>query len=1227
MAVYKSNSVTFIDQTDSRKLEVYIKSNFPTMQIYNGNSGAHTPDWTQDGGLALAADVYLDSQKISAPYSGVTFKWYRNTEVSGSEISKTNQLNISTNELDSYPIVTYICAISYQNINAMSRITFSRVDTGMNGENGTSVQIKGTATSVEKIQDTDYYTITYDGSDVSSAQLNDSYMYEGDLYVCIDSKDGVDYFVNVGRIQGPKGEDARNIILTGNSQVFKVSKTNVCTPSTISVIATQINTGVVGFSYSVNGGQSFTNTAPMGVVRDGNIITVSGSILTSNSLSIKASDGVYSDVFTIYKAYDGSDGSDGQHSSVALLTNENISLAADTSGKVSTTSFTTNVVAYTGMTKVTPRIGTITNLPSGMTVGQPVEVSGEQVLTFSIADNSTLGAATSNCGTIIIPIIEPINTNLQLNWSKINAGTPGVGVKSSTVTYGVSDSSSTKPTDWQSTTPSVEDGRYLWARTIIDYTDDTIADTVTYTYTKQGTKGDTGESGTSVTVSSVQYQEGTSATTPPAGVWSNTVVSVAEGKYLWTKTTFSDNNVAYGVAKQGSSGVSASIVDITPSALYFKSTTGANGTFDPQYIYLYPRFQNATYSNWQYSVDGGVTWTTVVGANGLTIGTYNSVANSLRIDRTSTLYTSSITSISFKCNSTVSSVYDIVSIAKIYDVVDLQIGGSNLLRGTGDFVIDSTRVNGWNNLTNYIIEHDEDGFAVAIQETVDATNNLHKGIYSSVVKVAQGDKFTVSFWMKVSDISLWDSWVPVILELYNKSLVRVAWKDCQLSTCSIYPSVLKSDVWTYCTLSFEVNNQFSFAENKTWNDVVYFGIRLDLAKNGKIYFKKAQVERGNKATDWAPAPEDIVEESSNVNAILSNEAHFFEATAGGIPTNANITIDVIGYKGSVRSVTTVGTITGTPSAGMTVTITDNGTTNTKLTVSVTQSLTSDVADYGVLNIPITVNGHTINKIFSWTKAKAGDAGSPGDDAVTFQVYSNNGYTLSTSTPNISLQTFAYIGDVEIKAGATYQWYRNNDTDWVAISGATNDNLTVSKDDVSFSNNYMCKMYFGSAEYVGVVTIEDKSDEHKVFASKPSNYFAGDLWVVGTDYIPSGFIVGSMLRAKNNNATYADSDWELATRYDEEIDALKEKVAKQEQNVYLNTENGLRVGDATIQNNVLSIGSVEATTVNAQSANIESPLTVTGRYSGSTMLQAPTINLGNFKLVIESNGSFSIIANT
>ena len=69
-----------------------------------------------------------------------------------------------------------------------------------------------------------------------------------------------------------------------------------------------------------------------------------------------------------------------------------------------------------------------------------------------------------------------------------------------------------------------------------------------------GPKGPTGGHGTSVAVSSTQYQAGSSNTTIPTGTWNNNIVSAPAGQYLWTKITFSDGKIAYTVARQGTNG-------------------------------------------------------------------------------------------------------------------------------------------------------------------------------------------------------------------------------------------------------------------------------------------------------------------------------------------------------------------------------------------------------------------------------------------------------------------------------------------------------------------------------------------------------------------------------------------------------------------------------------------------------------------------------------------------
>lgn len=962
-----SSNVTFMDVTDDRKLDIYISSNHPTTQLYNSNTKVYTPNWSTTN-LQLNAEVYLDSEDVTTK-AQTTINWYAKVGITETLISSGKSVTISTNALATNPIITYVCKAKYQNVDAISQIVFTRVDTGLNGANGTSVNIKGTATSVSPVANTSYYTIAYASGNMSSAELNDAYMYNGDLYVCVDSRDGVDYFINVGRIQGPPGENAKNIILSGSAQVFKVSKTNAIAPATISVTAHTFNTSATIWTYSINGGQTFLSTAPTGVVRNGNIVTVTGSTLASNSLVIKASDGTVEDVFTIYKASDGTDGSDGAQGDPAplvFLTNENISFAANASGQIATTAFATNVVAYTGTTKVTPVIGTIAGLPTGMTVSAPVTTANELILTFSIANNSTFGSAASNSGTITIPITSPVSTNLKLSWSKINTGATGAGIRSTTVTYGSSDSSAVQPTEWQSTIPTVADGKYLWTRTVIDYTDDAIADTVTYIYAKQGSVGDVGPSGSSVTVSSIQYQEGASATTAPTGTWSNTVVAVADGRYLWTKTIFSDNKVAYGVAKQGSSG--RGISKITE---YYLATTASSGV------------TTATSG-----------WTEVIQ------------------------------------------------------------------------IVDSSKRYLWN------------------YEVVTYTDN------------------TTS------------STTPVIIGVFGNT-----------------------------------------------------------GATGK-----------------------------GINSVT--EYYLASAEPNGVTTST----------------------TGWTTAMQTLTAINKYLWNYEL-ITYTDGTTSTIA-------PIIIGVY----------GDIGPAGMPGSDAVTFQVYSNNGYVLSANTPTITLQTFSYIGDTEITAGATYQWYSYIDGIWSIIAGKTFGYLDVSRDDVSFSNSYMCKMTFNGVEYTGVVTIDDKNDSNAFFSSKPPSYTAGDFWLTATDYTPPGYSVGTLLRAEHTSSTYSDDDWVIGSKYDEQIKNIKDDLDVYNQYFSFDSTDGLRISardangavsefSTSLTNERLAfnygdeaIAYIDGTKMNIREAEIESPLTVTGKYSGSTMQQAPIINIGNFSIVVESNGSLSIVAN-
>lgn len=73
----------------------------------------------------------------------------------------------------------------------------------------------------------------------------------------------------------------------------------------------------------------------------------------------------------------------------------------------------------------------------------------------------------------------------------------------------------------------------------------------------KGDKGDTGDPAT-ITAQSVGYLSGNSGTTPPEGQWGTTVPLVAQGDFLWTKTTVVYNTgdivTSYSVARFGVDG-------------------------------------------------------------------------------------------------------------------------------------------------------------------------------------------------------------------------------------------------------------------------------------------------------------------------------------------------------------------------------------------------------------------------------------------------------------------------------------------------------------------------------------------------------------------------------------------------------------------------------------------------------------------------------------------------
>lgn len=141
-------------------------------------------------------------------------------------------------------------------------------------------------------------------------------------------------------------------------------------------------------------------------------------------------------------------------------------------------------------------------------------------------------------------------------------GKNGVGLKSTTITYGMSDNETTMPTSWTANPPILVKGKYLWTKTQWMYTDLSSETGYQKTYVARdgndGNNGIAGKDGVGIRSTTITYAQGTSGTLAPTTGWTSQVPNVPAGQFLWTKTVWSytdnTNETGYSVSKIGEQG-------------------------------------------------------------------------------------------------------------------------------------------------------------------------------------------------------------------------------------------------------------------------------------------------------------------------------------------------------------------------------------------------------------------------------------------------------------------------------------------------------------------------------------------------------------------------------------------------------------------------------------------------------------------------------------------------
>jgi hypothetical protein len=255
---------------------------------------------------------------------------------------------------------------------------------------------------------------------------------------------------------------------------------------------------------------------------------------------------------------------------------------------------------YIGNTRAACTVTYSTPLPSGITYNSSssssASTSGDGVLVFDVAANATLGNASNGVITLTFTC-NSLNFIKKFAWSKSIKGDKGTDGKSPYTAYLTNE-----------------------AQVLMYGTANTIT---TQLYGYEGTTEQT------VTIKSIDGVTASTSTTPTTKTGLNFAVdyvsAVKHPIITFTTTTdlpqsqtaqipivykitgeLNDRTIyfSYSTTTKGSTGTAAKVVIVNPSSQMFKSTTGPNGTFTPQYIYLYPTFQGVSYSKWQYSTDG-----------------------------------------------------------------------------------------------------------------------------------------------------------------------------------------------------------------------------------------------------------------------------------------------------------------------------------------------------------------------------------------------------------------------------------------------------------------------------------------------------------------------------------------------------------------------------------------------------------------------------------------------
>lgn len=605
-----------------------------------------------------------------------------------------------------------------------------------------------------------------------------------------------------------------------------------------------------------------------------------------------------------------------------ILTSEAYAFTGNTSGAQAGLTCTTQVVAFCGQKSCISLNVSNISCPTGITATVSNNNTASPTVTFK-----TTATITATCEAIIPVSVDGITINKKFSFAVAKTGSTGSkgdkgqqgpqgpqGVKGDTgaagkdgvngtngqngksigqvVNYYLATNASSNVTastsGWTTTVQSVSSSKkYLWNYEVVKYTDGTTASTTapciigsygdTGAKGDKGAKGDTGAMGvpgpTGVGIKSITeyYAVSTTNTTAPTSWVTSIPTLTASNKYLWNYETVTyTNNSTISTSKRvigvyGDKGL--------------KGDTGAKGD------------KGATGSQGPQGVKGdkgdtgaagnGIASTAVAyqaGSSGTTAptGTW-----STSVPSTSAAAPYLWTRITIKyTNGTVTNSYSVGSTPE-----GISVGGRNLAESTNQ----GTTGWGWSmksggHTQSEIVENNIRTCKLLRNSTAQSGWSVIEYTRIGRSKYEPNTVYTVSFDVKSN-----------VNTVMNLDLLQGNGTDNLMGSSTAVNRQIKANQWnkliwiikTATTLSSSTGQLLYITGMNSGTGVWY-------------QFKNLKIEKGNKATDWSPAPEDIDTKFNNYTTteqmkrdFKNSSSELYSAINSSFATNGQVsTVDV-----------------------------------------------------------------------------------------------------------------------------------------------------------------------------------------------------------------------------------------------------------------------------------------------------------------------------------------------